>query len=374
MLLRSDVLALRSEMKCRLATFAWLLAAAMAALGAAPAAAHADTLDLSSMYMSVFASGNSYDAIPDYAYTTAYSPKQSVTSDFTATPSLTNASVSLNQFTNGHISGSIGNAHSSYKGWSTSTYDDVFYVDGHSSSAGYSYFYVLFIANQGWLPAGTPVRLIYDSFVSGSGAAGNTSYLALDNLMFYGANLNAPIPKTCEGVYYKPAEDVRYIMLRFTCNGPLKSEQRLYFRKPILLVDDGSTGQIVDAQQDTTGAIDKMHDDLMNTNGSGDIASGALGGAQSALDQHMSFMEQVDSLAGHFTSISADSDSSVTFPGIVIGEFKLPPAKVDIWEHMGALETPCKTICTGVFIFAWFNGMRALYGRIFHDEKDVILD
>lgn len=123
-----------------------------------------------------------------------------------------------------------------------------------------------------------------------------------------------------------------------------------------------------------TSAIGQQTDELMDTSGSGSVGSGAVSGSQSAMQEHMSFMEQVDALGDMFTSITADSDSRVTFPGISFGEVQIPPATVDIWEHMKPLETSCKTICTGVFIFAWFNGMRSVYGRVFHDEKDVIVD
>lgn len=230
-----------------------------------------------------------------------------------------------------------------------------------------------------FLPADTPIFPIVPKWLGGEVYIKSVFAYELDNVS--DARHGVELIRMSNGSFVLPADKVpsgvRYDLLYVRCEPGVPSQQsagtRLVIERPQLVVLY-EPATIVGAVTDTTGAIKDLNDSLMNTAGSSDIGSVAVSGAQSAMQEHMSFMEQVDALGDMFTSITAESDSRVSFPGISFGEIQIPPATVDIWEHMKPLESSCKTICTGVFIFAWFNGMRALYGRIFHDEKDVIVD
>lgn len=124
----------------------------------------------------------------------------------------------------------------------------------------------------------------------------------------------------------------------------------------------------------TSNSVEELGSKLLDTSGSDSVASGAVDSATGQIDESFGFMQQVASLTGKFTDISADSDSVVRFPGIAFGSFSLPAQDVDIWSGFEELQTPCKVICTGVLILLWIHGVQSLYGRIFHNEVDVIND
>lgn len=379
MLPLSDLVSSRSGTKCKVWTFAWLIAAAMAANFAAPAAAHAAvSVDLSSTL--TYRVSDSYDnSIDAFQGQSSFPISLTLTTDKILGSSSGSLSGSINTSTpvtqNPDYFASLSQSNSlnlSLNGQSIS-YDCAFPFNGSGS-----FFSFGCVGSSVFASNGDYIQCAFAGKLIGSGNSGNIATTEDNSLRAYAWDVhnNRYIQLEFDGYGFFVPTRINSIILVFHLNSTLRSDQYVYLLRPsvTLITTTRADNKLQESIDKGNAQMEDMHNDLMNTDGSSDIGSGALSGAQSALDEHMSFMEQVDALAGHFTSISSESDSSVTFPGIEFGQVKIPPAKVDIWEHMGALENPCKTICTGVFIFAWFNGMRALYGRIFHDDMDVILD
>ena len=132
------------------------------------------------------------------------------------------------------------------------------------------------------------------------------------------------------------------------------------------VVDDGND-RVVDAVNDQT-------DRIMSTDGSDSIVDSVTSGGESGLMDRLGFIGTAVQLpASIIDGFTSTADSTVQFPGVSIPEFgfSLPAQTVDVWAYFPELMTPCKTICTGVFIFAWLHGVKSLYDRITGKEQEV---
>lgn len=132
---------------------------------------------------------------------------------------------------------------------------------------------------------------------------------------------------------------------------------------------------LVDIPSDEAAAVYQQTTEVMDTSGSESVMDSVLSGGESALNDRLGFVGQALSIpTAFFNGITAEEDSVVHFPGISVLGFEVPATDIDIWSALPNLKTPCKTICTFVFIVAWFRGIQALYGRIVHGDKVVTVE
>lgn len=239
--------------------------------------------------------------------------------------------------------------------------------NSYSGSFSYSNAFVSFClySSGGW-PSGVPFRAFMPRYITGYTSSGSTRFpLNFSNCHVFGWSDSetgyVEIFSDSSGFFKLPPSEKPFVYLYFAFEVGSYSTKNLITTQPFFLLFSDSATQ-------------SQTDQLMSVDGADSIASGQVDSATSQLDDSFGFMQQVASLTGKFTDISADSDSVVRFPGIAFGSFSLPAQDVDIWAGFEELRTPCKVICTGVLILLWIHGVQSLYGRIFHNEVDVIND
>ena len=132
---------------------------------------------------------------------------------------------------------------------------------------------------------------------------------------------------------------------------------------------------LIDVPSDQAAAIYQQTSEVMDTTGSDSVLDSALSGGESALTDRLGFVGQAMSIPNaFFEGVTSEEDSVVHFPGISVLGLNIPATDVDIWSALPNLKTPCKTICTFVFIVAWLRGIQAIYGRIVQGDKVVTIE
>lgn len=69
-------------------------------------------------------------------------------------------------------------------------------------------------------------------------------------------------------------------------------------------------------------------------------------------------------------SPSSSSGAVLDFPGIDLGYFALPPARVDVWSYLGdELHSKVQTGCSVAAIFVWIRGVKSWVDRFFNLKR-----
>ena len=153
------------------------------------------------------------------------------------------------------------------------------------------------------------------------------------------------------------------------------SIQYLSERKTHYLISMSQHRLYVDIPADESLAVYQQTTEVMDTTGSDSVLDSALSGGESALTDRLGFVGQAMSIPNaFFEGVTSEEDSVVHFPGISVMGLNIPAADIDIWSALPNLKTPCKTICTFVFIVAWLRGIQAIYGRIVQGDKVVTVE